>query len=568
MAGIEQPAFLPTSRRELERLGWHEIDVLLVSGDAYVDHPSFGTALLGRWLVSRGFRVGVVAQPRWDDTVDLEALGRPRLFAGVSAGAVDSMLAHYTAFRKKRRDDAYAAGGKSGNRPNRATLVYTGLVRRAFPGLPVVIGGIEASLRRVSHYDFWSDRLRRSALLDSKADLLVYGMAEGALDEVARRIDAGRPLRGIEGTAWADERSTIPADAEVVELPSHETLEAEPRLLVEATLALERQVHQGRSWVTQRSAKRTVVVAPPSPPLSSAELDALYALPLARASHPSYREPVPAEEMIRFSVGSHRGCGGGCAFCSLALHQGRQIRSRSADSIEGEVARLAKDPRWRGSLSDVGGPSANMWSARCEHEAGPTACERPSCLHPKPCKHFSAGQAAQIALLRRLKALPEVKHVRVASGVRHDLALLDPGYIDALAEGFVGGQLKVAPEHVSDRVLGLMRKPRIGPFERFCDRFDQASRRAGKQQYLVPYLLSAHPGCTDDDMRELGRWLARRRWRPQQVQCFIPTPGTIATAMFHAGCDAGGRKIHVARTDAERLRQHRLLVGDAPKPQR
>lgn len=559
--GLRQPEFLPMTRAELDALDWDVIDVLLVTGDAYVDHPSFGMALLGRWLVAHGFRVGIVAQPRWEDASDVARLGRPRLFAGVTAGALDSMLAHYTAFRKKRSDDAYTPGGQAGARPNRASIVYTNLVRRAFPGLPVVLGGIEASLRRASHYDFWTDAVRRSILLDAKADLLAYGMAERQVLEIARRLDTSDPrgLSGISGTVRAGRREELPEGAEIVELPSHEAILADPRKLMEATLAVERQVHGCSAWAVQEVGGRAVLLAPPDSPLSSGELDALHGLPFARRAHPSYTEPIPAEEMIRDSVTTHRGCGGGCSFCALALHQGRRIASRGRESVLAEVRDLAGRPGFRGSVSDLGGPSANMWGARCELPEG--ECKRSSCLTPKPCPHLAMDHREWLALLRAARKVEGVRHVRVASGVRYDLALRDPETLADFVAEFVGGQLKIAPEHVSAEVLALMRKPGVDVFERLLDLFGRASAKAGKEQYTVPYLMSAFPGCTDEHMDELKAWLARRGWKPRQVQCFIPLPGTVAAAMYFAGVDPKGRPIPVARTDAQRLRQHGRLVG-------
>ena len=559
MRATDQP-LLPMSREEMARLGWDDLDVLLVSGDAYVDHPSFGAALLGRWLMRHGYRVGIVAQPRWDFPRDVEAMGRPRLFAGVTAGAIDSMLAHYTAFRKKRSDDAYTPGGKSGARPNHATIVYTGLVRAAFPGLPVVIGGIEASLRRVTHYDFWADKLRRPILLDSKANLLVYGMGERAVLEIARRLEKSpgeTALHGIPGTVCAARgEAGLPEGA--VELPSHEDVAANPRKLMELTLAVERLVQQGDRWAVQRAGNRHVVIAPPAPPLSTEELDSLYALPFTRAAHPSYHEPVPALEMIQFSITSHRGCGGGCSFCSLALHQGRRIGSRSRLGILEEARQLTLHPQWKGSITDVGGPSANMWGARCM--ADPGKCRRPSCLYPRHCPSFVADQDRLAELLDAVSRVPGVKHVRVASGLRHDLAMDAPEYVRAVLGRFTGGQLKLAPEHSSHAVLCLMRKPPFETFLRFLTVFERESARAGKQQYVVPYLMSAFPGCTDKDMRELAAWLRSKGWKPQQVQCFIPTPGTVATAMYYAGTDPEGKPIRVAKTDADRIRQHQILL--------
>lgn len=562
-----QPEFLPMTRPEMDRLGWDELDVLLITGDAYVDHPAFGTALLGRWLVAHGYRVGVVSQPQWNQPDDVLRLGRPRLFAGVTAGALDSMLAHYTAFRRKRNDDAYTPGGRAGARPNRACIVYANLVKQAFPGLPVVLGGIEASLRRTTHYDFWVDRIRRSILLDSKADLLIYGMGERAILETARRLSQAQDrsdaapdtrLHLIPGTVFIGQIEEIDPAAEINYLPSHEEIESDAAQLMNATLALERHVQKGAAWAVQPTGDRMVVVAPPSSPLTTEELDALYGLPFTRLPHPSYTQPIPAMDMIAFSLTSHRGCGGGCSFCSLALHQGRTIRSRSAESILQEATRLTRLPGWKGSVSDVGGPSANMWGAMCTHDPG--RCRRSSCLFPRICRHFKPDQTAYLALLNRIRAVPGVRNVRVASGVRYDLGVQDPGFLAGFIAGFVGGQLKVAPEHISDCVVQLMRKPGLQVFQEFLNIFERESRGAGKEQYVTPYLMSAFPGCTDDDMRELAAWLRARSWRPQQVQCFVPTPGTVATAMYYAGIDPEGRPIHVARTDAERLRQHHILM--------
>ena len=563
-----QPDFLPMSRDEMDRLGWDTLDVLIVTGDAYVDHPTFGSALLGRWLVSHGFRVGIIAQPDWRTPTNVARLGRPRLFAGVTAGALDSMLAHYTAFKKPRHDDAYTPGGEHGSRPNRATLVYTSLVRSAFPGLPVVIGGIEASLRRATHYDFWSDKLRRSILIDSQADVLAYGMAERVVLEIAQHLRDNLLILGIPGTAWASTKDagvvpltaiapSIPSDAPVIRLPSHEEIESDPKKLMEATLALERQVHEARSWASQTVAGRTVIFAPPAQPLSIEELDALYALPFTRRAHPSYKQPIPAVEMIQFSVTTHRGCGGGCSFCSLALHQGRRIASRSRSSILAEAKRLTSHPDWTGALTDVGGPSANMWGTTCI--ADPASCKRNSCLFPAVCPNFQSDQKAVVELLREIARIPKVKSVRVASGVRHDLALVDMDYVKALVGEFTGGQLKLAPEHSCDHVLKLMRKPAFKTFEEFLTIFERESRRAKKEQYVIPYLISAFPGSSDADMRRLANWLQSKGWKPRQVQCFIPSPGTVATAMFYAGIDPEGNPIHVARTDGARLRQHKIL---------
>ena len=559
---IAQPPFLPLSKKEMTALGWDAIDVLLISGDAYLDHPSFGAALLGRWLVEHGFRVGLAAQPDWRSPKDITRLGRPRLFTGISAGALDSMLAHYTAFKRKRSDDAYTPGGKAGARPDRACIVYANLARQAFPGLPVVLGGIEASLRRISHYDFWSGKTRRSILLDAKADALLYGMAEKSLLEVARRLDrdpdtpARQSLLGVYGSGVMGSTDDLPPGAEVIELPSHEAIAADPGELMTATLALERQVHQGKAWAVQKAGNRHLLLAPPASPLTSQEMDRLYGLPFSRKPHPSYEEAIPGLTTVAQSITSHRGCGGGCSFCSLALHQGRAIRSRSPESILKEAQTLANA---FGFVSDIGGPSANMWGGKCT--ADRSRCYRESCLTPRPCRNFKVDQKALARLYEQVAGVKNMRHVRVASGVRFDLALQSPEYCRNLMENFVGGQLKIAPEHMSPEVLKLMRKPGPEVFERFLDMFAEISRRAGKEQYVVPYLLSAFPGCTQDDMAELAAWLKARGWRPRQVQCFVPTPGTVATAMYHAETDPRGKPIHVAKTDQERRAQHEMLIS-------
>lgn len=588
--------FLPMSREDMERRGWEELDVLLVSGDAYVDHPAFGAALLGRWLESHGYRVGIVAQPRWDTADDITRMGRPRLFVGVTAGALDSMLAHYTAFRKKRHDDAYTPGGRAGARPNRAVSVYASLARRAFPGLPLVAGGIEASLRRVSHYDFWTDSLRKSLLPDAKLDLIVYGMGEAAILDIARRLDnacaanfvdsadilpreeLAAALAGISGTARMIRTGELAAlegvkteggahVEEIIRLPSHEEILAQPALLIKATLLLERQVHQMRARAVQPlggsgddpARARAVLLEIPAAPLSTEELDSLYALPFTRRPHPSYKEKIPAVEMMLTSMTSHRGCGGGCSFCSLALHQGRRIASRSRESMLEEARLMASRRDFPGAISDVGGPSANMWRAKCSLD--PSRCRRVSCMTPAICPGFSVDQREHIDLLHEIRKIPGVRHVRVASGVRFDLALKQREALEAYAGEFTGGQLKVAPEHCAPDVLRLMRKPGMEDFERFLDAFRAYSRAHGKEQYVIPYLLSAFPGCTDAHMRQLADWLAERHWSPRQVQCFIPTPGTVATAMYYAETDTEGRPLYVARSDAARLRQHGILLG-------
>lgn len=567
MVYLEQPAFLPSTPDEMKSLGWDLLDILLITGDAYVDHPSFGAALLGRWLLAHGFRVGIIAQPLWDTLDDIVRLGRPKLFAGVTAGALDSMLAHYTAFRKPRSDDAYTPGGKKGARPNRACIVYTNLIKAAFPRLPVVLGGLEASLRRISHYDFWSDKLRRSILLDSKADLIVYGMAEKSILVVAdlyRRLNdspvmnVAEMFSQIPGIVFTGQETEIPLEKNIVHLPSHEAIQADLQKLMDATCLVEEQMVGGGVYAVQRVGSRTVVLTPPNTPLSTQEMDKLYALPFSRVPHPIYDKPIPGYEMIKHSLVSHRGCGGGCSFCSLSLHQGRRIQSRSRHSIWIEAEKLTQQRNWDGTISDVGGPSANMWGAQCTK--GSIVCKRKSCLFPSPCPNFKASLKDYVDLLKSLKRIPGVRHVHVASGLRYDLAMQDPASLAGFICDFVGGHLKAAPEHKSKPVLRLMRKPNFSVFQMFQECFRHASEKADKEQFIIPYFMSAFPGCTDRDMKQLAEWLKSQSWKPQQVQCFIPTPGTVATAMYYAGIDTRGNPIAVARTDDQRRRQHNMII--------
>jgi uncharacterized radical SAM protein YgiQ len=580
------PSFLPTSRSDMEARGWKKLDILLISGDAYIDHPSFGTALIGRILESEGFKVGIISQPNWETTDDIMRMGRPGLFAAVSSGAVDSMVAHYTAFRKKRSDDAYTPGGKAGARPNRAVIVYTSLIKRAFPRLPVVIGGIEASLRRYSHYDFWTDKLRRSILLDSKADILVYGMAEKSIVEIARAYEKSqitepphtgdRKLSPLFENRLLDSSTPYTVRGTVVrhdahsyephmqepskELPSHEEILKKKSLLIDATKIVEEHVHSGQFTLLQKSGTQTLITNRPSIHLTTAELDAIYALPFTRKAHPSYIEPVTADSMIKFSITSHRGCSGGCSFCALASHQGRIIRSRSAESIVSEITAMTSHNEFRGSISDIGGPSANMWQAQCTMEHS-SKCKRASCLYPSICSHYKDSQKNLIKMLEVCSSIKGVKNIRIASGVRHDLAERTPEYYKPLIAKYIGGQLKLAPEHSDDKVLRLMRKPSFTEFIKFMKIYEDETRALGMEQYVIPYLLTAFPGCTVKDMEALAGWLRKRGWKPQQIQCFIPTPGTVATAMFYSGRDEQGNPIEVARTDNERLKQHWVLAS-------
>ena len=566
----QSPAqFLPITLSEAKARGWNELDVVFVSGDAYVDHPAFGVPLLARLLESRGLRVGIIPQPDWRSKEPFMALGRPRLFFAVAAGAMDSMVAHYTPARKLRRDDAYTPGNRHGARPNRATIIYTSRLKEAYRDVPVVIGGIEASLRRFAHYDYWEDKVRRSALFDAKADLLVYGMGESPLLELVERLQKGEPfdaIRDIRGTAYAS--SALPeAPAGVVEIPAYEEVAADKAAYAESFRLLSGEQNPGCARiVVQRHARRYLVCNPPARPLTGDALDALYALPFVKAPHPSYREPIPAYEQIRNSITTHRGCFGGCAFCAITHHQGKTIQSRSERSVLQELERLAALPWFRGSVSDLGGPTANMFGLCCGNAEAGAKCRRDSCLYPQICPNLVTDDGAGSRLLARARRITGVRHVAVSSGVRYDLLERQPRYLRELVAHHVSGLLKVAPEHLADRVTAVMRKPGHGCFERFRDAFQRESAKAGKRQYIVPYFISGHPGCTLSDMVDLALMLKRWGMMVEQVQDFTPTPGTLSTCIFHTGIDPFTKeKVYVARTDREKGLQKALLLYHVPE---
>ncbi len=571
--------FLPTTREEMNELDWDAADVVFVSGDAYVDHPSFAAAILSRVLEAAGYRVAILPQPDWRDAEAWRALGPPRLFYAVSAGNMDSMINHYTANRKRRNDDAYSPGGAIGLRPDRPTAVYAQRCREAFPGVPVVAGGVEASLRRIAHYDYWSDSVRPSMLVSSKADLVVYGMGERPILEVARRLDAGedvKALRDMRGVAYLLGRSEdLPdhhwtdahGDDRTIEIPSFEDVAHDVRLFSRMTALHHHETNPlNARRVVQRHGDRLLVQNPPTLPLAEAELDHAYDLPYARRPHPRYTAPIPAFEMIKDSITIMRGCFGGCTFCSITMHQGRIIQSRSARSVQAEVEKVARDPDFRGTITDVGGPTANMYRMRCTKPEVEARCRRLSCIHPTVCRLLGTDHGPTLDLLRDARATPGVKRVRVSSGIRMDLANLDPAYVEELARHHVGGHLKVAPEHVSDRVLSVMKKPPRASFERFADDFAAASGRAGKEQYLVPYFIASHPGSTVDEMIELAVFLKTNGYRPRQVQDFIPAPMDVATSMFYTGLDPfTHRPVPSARRLAERSAQRALLQYFEPR---
>ncbi|NDY89837.1 YgiQ family radical SAM protein [Ideonella livida] len=624
--------FLPMSRQEMDQLGWDSCDVIIVTGDAYVDHPSFGMAVIGRTLEAQGFRVGIIAQPDWSSAEAFKALGKPNLFFGVAAGNMDSMINHYTADRKIRSDDAYTPGGVAGKRPDRATLVYTQRCREAFKDVPVIIGGIEASLRRIAHYDHWQEKVRRSILVDAKADMLLYGNAERAIVEIAHRLAQRKPLESItdvRGTAFLrkpDEASlhgwyeidstevdqpgkidrllnpyltleeqageagascarseaapdgtatpspadgaqpirivrqplaktdgravTTPRAQTVIRLPAYEQVKSDPVLYAHASRVLHLETNPGnaRALVQRHGegpALRDVWINPPPLPLSTAEMDLVFDLPYARAPHPRYADAqgshdgatkIPAWEMIRFSVNIMRGCFGGCTFCSITEHEGRIIQSRSEDSVIHEIEAIRdKVKGFTGVISDLGGPTANMYRLGCRSPEIEAACRKPSCVYPGICPNLKTDHGPLIQMYRRARALKGVKKILIGSGLRYDLAVESPEYIKELVTHHVGGYLKIAPEHTEGGPLSKMMKPGIGTYDRFKALFDQFSAEAGKQQYLIPYFIAAHPGTSDEDMMNLAIWLKRNGFRADQVQTFYPSPMATATAMFHSG---------------------------------
>ncbi len=596
--------FLPMSRAEMDELGWDRCDVILVSGDAYVDHPSFGMALIGRVLEAQGFRVGILAQPEWHGAEPFTALGPPGLFFGITAGNMDSLVNRYTADRRLRSDDAYTPSGVGGRRPDRSVIVYSQRVREAYKDVPIVIGGIEASLRRIAHFDYWSEKVRRSILLDAKADLLIYGNAERQICELAHRLAARERIEDItdiRGTAFArkrtpqdwieidsthldapgplnppvdpyameperepaPQRASAPeadspgtlreservvrfvrrvknADRErsVIRLPSFEQVSADPVLYAHASRILHLESNPGNARaLVQRHGDADVWLNPPPIPLTTREMDWVYERPYRRRPHPSYgKAPIPAYKMIRFSIAIQRGCFGGCTFCSITEHEGRIIQSRSEDSVIREIETVRDTvPGFTGVISDLGGPTANMYRLACKSRQIESACRRPSCVYPGICPNLNTDHAPLVRLYERARAVRGVKKVLIASGVRYDLAAESPEYVKELARHHVGGYLKIAPEAISEGPLSKMMKPGLGAYDRFKALFDRYSKEAGKEQYLIPYFIAAHPGTTDEDMLELALWLKQNGYRADQVQAFLPSPMATATAMYHTG---------------------------------
>jgi uncharacterized radical SAM protein YgiQ len=570
-------SFLPLSGEEMRLRGWDYVDVVLVTGDAYVDHPSFAMAILGRVLEAKGFRVGLLSQPNWRSCEPWQTFGRPRLFFGISAGNMDSLINHYTANKKVRNDDAYSPGGKIGLRPDRATLPYCQRAREAFPGVPVIAGGVEASLRRLAHYDYWSDTVRRSILLDSKADLVVYGMGEKPIVEIAERLAKGQTIRDLRdlravafplGASETEDASLDRFGTGVAVLPSYEEVKSDKKQFVEATRTI--HIHTNpfnAKTLVQFHDRQAVVVNPPALPLSQAEMDHVYNLPYTRRPHPIYSESIPAFEMIKDSVTIMRGCFGGCTFCSITAHQGRIIQSRSQESVLNEVRAMTKDPKFSGVISDIGGPTANMYEMRCTRPDVEAKCRRLSCVHPTICKLLGTDHGPLVELMKRTRAEKGIRKVFVASGVRMDLAQLSPEYMHELAAHHVGGYLKVAPEHTDPEVLKVMKKPDIDNFQTFADAFTKASKEGGKpKQFLVPYFISGHPGSDLNAMIDLAVFLKRNGYRPDQVQDFIPAPFDIATCMYYTGIDPFTRKeVFIARHLGDRKLQRALLQFFKPE---
>jgi uncharacterized radical SAM protein YgiQ len=609
-SGVKPAAFLPTSRAEMDGLGWERCDIIIVTGDAYVDHPSFGMAIIGRVLEAQGFKVGIIAQPDWRSTRDFEALGAPRLFFGVTGGNMDSMVNRYTSDRRVRSDDAYTPGGQGGKRPDRCVIVYSQRIRESYKTVPIVIGGIEASLRRIAHFDYWSEQVRRSVFVDSKADLLVYGNAERQIGAIARRLNAGEGIDSISdlrGTAYLrrgmpagwveidsseldaagplnppvdpyaseEERRAANAPAvaggaagaavpgaalaaapaekvvkfyrkvpnaqrehSVIRLPSFEQVSGDAVLYAHASRILHLESNPGNARaLVQRHGSWELWLNPPPIPLDTSDMDAIYELPYARRPHPAYgTAKIPAYHMIRFSVAIQRGCFGGCTFCSITEHEGRIIQSRSEDSVIREIETIRdRVAGFTGVISDLGGPTANMYRLHCKSAAVESACRRPSCVFPGVCPNLNTDHAPLINLYRRARSLKGIKKVLIASGVRYDLAIESPEYVRELATHHTGGYLKIAPEAIGEGPLSKMMKPGVGAYYRFKELFDKYSKEAGKEQYLIPYFIAAHPGTRDEDMLELALWLKKNGFRADQVQAFLPSPMASATAMYHSG---------------------------------
>ncbi len=568
---VKNSDYLPMTREEMEERGWYYVDFLLVTGDAYVDHPGFGSAVIGRCLESLGFRVGIIAQPDWRGVSDFTVLGRPRYACLVTAGNLDSMVSNYTGNKVRRTEDMYSPGGKPGRRPDRATIVYCNRVREALPGVPVIIGGIESSLRRLAHYDYWENKVRRSIVLDAGADLLVYGMGERQIAEIARRLAKGEKIDNITdvpGTVYA---SACAPEGKNVVLPSFTEVCMDKGKYAEAfRLAYyEQNPFRGRTLV-QPHEKLLVIQNPPAKPLTTGELDGIYELPFARTYHPSYEKDggVPALKEVEFSITAQRGCFGGCAFCALTFHQGCIIQARSHESIIKEAKLLTTLPNFKGIIHDVGGPTANFRQPPCKGQLRRGSCRDKQCLFPDKCRNIQVDHADLLSLLRKMRSIPGVKKVFLRSGLRYDYLMYekDEAVLEELCRHHVSGQLKVAPEHVSPGVLRMMRKPDPKLYREFADRYREVNKKLDKKQYLVPYFIVSHPGCTLADAVKLAEYIRDMGYNPEQIQDFTPTPGSLSTCMYYTGLDPfTGRKVYVPRSVKERKMQRALAQYRNPK---
>ena len=569
-------AYLPTTKKELQLRGWDEVDVILFSGDAYIDHPAFGAAVIGRVLEANGYRVAIVPQPDWrGDHRDFTKLGRPRLFFAVTSGSMDSMVNHYTAAKRLRSDDAYTPEGKAGMRPDYCTITYCNILKQLYPDVPIVIGGIEASMRRLTHYDYWSDRLMPSILVDSKADILVYGMGEKQIVAIAKSIENASlqnssmttySLEAIPQTAYLSTHSPLEEKAGGILLHSHEAVLKSKQVHAENFRLIETESNKiNAATIVQPVGNQYVVVNPPYPTMSTEELDAIYDLPFQYHPHPKYKDKhIPAYEMIRFSVCMHRGCFGGCSFCTISAHQGKQITSRSEKNILQQISKLKDLPEWKGYLSDLGGPSANMYGMHGKDMTLCEQCARPSCLYPNICKNLNQDFTKLLHIYNKVDSLPYIKKSFVGSGIRYDL--MNEQYGRELITHHVSGRLKVAPEHTSDNVLKIMRKPSWEQYERFHRFFEKVNKEEGMRQQLIPYFISSHPGCTNKDMQQLAERCRQLHYRPEQVQDFTPTPMTLATTMFYTGLNPYTMEpVYVAKTKEEKQKQNSYFFWWKPQ---
>lgn len=576
---FDKRLYLPTTKEEINQLGWEQADIILFSGDAYVDHPSFGAAVIGRTLQKAGYKVAIVPQPNWrDDLRDFKKLGRPRLFFGISAGAMDSMVNHYTANRRLRHDDAYTPGGKHGMRPDRPTIVYSKILKELFPDVPVIAGGIEASLRRVAHYDYWADKLNPPILLESSADMISYGMGERTVKEIARRLESGETIKDMTDIPQTAILSAETPGSDDIILHSYEDCLNDKRLQAANFRHVEEESNKYEGKIIwQKAAGKWIKINPMLPPMTTEEIDGSFDLPYTRLPHPRYKgKTIPAYEMIRHSVNMHRGCFGGCAFCTISAHQGKFIASRSKESILKEVRQVASMHDFKGYISDLGGPSANMYGMGGKNKEICKKCVRPSCLHPTVCKNLDTDHSRLLEIYREVDAVPGVKKSFIGSGVRYDLAMAETGspetdasnrtYLHELIDKHVSGRLKVAPEHTSDKVLEVMRKPSFSLFEKFKEIFDKVNESTGKRQQLIPYFISSHPACREEHMAELAVKTRQLNFHLEQVQDFTPTPMTVATEIYYTGFHPyTGEKVYTARTEKQKLAQRQFFFWWKPE---